>query len=136
MLPAMAQPGSKGLFIGYVVVAGLMSLMMFFSAGMKLVLNPGAVHVIHEVIGIPLGLLPALAACEIAGGAGLLAGVLRPKLGVAAGIGLVLYFVGAIVAHVAAQDWAGLKSPIVPLALACAALALRVRSMKAAATTA
>ena len=128
----MAKSAGKGLFIAYVVLAVLMALMMFFSAGTKLTHNPGAVHVIHEVIGVPLALFPVLAACEIAGGLGLLAGIVRPKLGVAGALGLVLYFVGAIVAHVAVGDWAGLKAPITPLLLACATLALRITSMRRA----
>jgi hypothetical protein len=126
----MPKPASKGLFIAYVVVASLLSLMMFFSASTKLTHNPGAVQVIHEVIGIPLGLFPVLAALEIAGGLGLLAGIFRPKLGVAGATGLVLYFVGAIIAHVVVSDWAGLKAPITPLVLAGAALALRILSMR------
>jgi hypothetical protein len=128
----MEKPAGKGLFIGYVVIAILFAAMMFFSASSKLTLHPGAVQIIHETIGIPLALFPVLAACEIAGGIGLLAGIFRPKLGVAGAIGLVLYFVGAIVSHIAVGDWAGLKSPIMPLVLSCAALALRLLSMRRA----
>jgi uncharacterized membrane protein len=73
-----------------------------------------------------------LAACEIAGGIGLLIGISRPKLGVAAAVGLVLYFIGAFVAHVRVGDWPGLKAPITPFVLACAALALRISSMRRA----
>jgi sorbitol-specific phosphotransferase system component IIC len=126
----MAAPGKKGLSIAYVVVASLMALMMFFSGSTKLTHNPGAVHVIHEVIGFPLGLFPLLAACEIAGGLGLLAGIFRPKLGVAAGAGLVCYFICAIVAHVIVGDWAGLKAPIVPFIMAVGSLGLRVASLR------
>ena len=61
------------------------------SASFKLTNNPDAVHLIHEVIGVPLALIPVLALCEIAGGVGLLAGIWRPKLGVAGAAGLVLY---------------------------------------------
>ena len=42
-----------------------MGPMMFFSAIMKLKQNPGAVHTIHEVVGVPLSLFPLLAVCEI-----------------------------------------------------------------------
>jgi hypothetical protein len=118
------------LSIAYVVVAVLMAFMMFISASGKLTLNPGAVKVIHDVVGVPLSFFPVLAACEIAGGIGLLVGIFRPKLGVAAGVGLVLYFVGAIVAHVVVSDWAGLKAPIVPFMMAVASLTLRIASMR------
>jgi hypothetical protein len=131
MLGAMEKSSSKRLSIAYIVVATLVALMMFFSASTKLTLNPGAVQVIHETVGVPLSLFPVLAACLIAGGIGLLAGIFRPKLGVAAGVGLVLYFLGAMVAHIAIGDWAGVKSPIVPLVLAGAALTLRILSMRA-----
>jgi hypothetical protein len=88
MLVGMEKPARKRSSIAYVVVAILMTLMMFFSASTKLTLNPGAVHVIHEVVGVPMSFFPWLAACEIAGGIGLLAGIFRPKLGVAASVGL------------------------------------------------
>ena len=122
----MPQSASKGLRIGYVVVAILMALTMFVSASGKLTLNPGAVHVINEVAGVPMSLFPVLAICEIAGGLGLLAGIYRPKLGLAAAAGLVLYFVGAIIAHVRVGDWAGISAPITPFVLACAALTLSI----------
>jgi hypothetical protein len=126
---AVEESASKRLNIAYIVVAVLMAPMMFFSASTKLTLNPGAVHVINEVVGFPVSLFPLLAACEIAGGIGLLVGIYRPKLGVAAAIGLVLYFVGAIIGHIRVEDWAGLKAPITPFLLAVTTLTLRVLSM-------
>jgi hypothetical protein len=92
------------------------------------------VHVIHDVVGFPVNLFPLLAACEIAGGLGLLAGIFRPKLGVAAGVGLVLYFICAIIAHMRVGDWAGLKAPITPFLLSITVLVLRVLSMRRAAS--
>ena len=120
----------KGVTITATVVSVVVALMMFFSASTKLTHNPGAVHIIHEVIGVPLGLFPLLAACEIAGGLGLLAGIILPRLGVAAAVGLVVYFIGALTAHLLVRDFAGLKAPIVPFLLACTALALRLRSLR------
>ena len=79
MLAAMEKSAGKGVRIAYMVVAILFALMMFFSASFKLTNNPDAVHLIHEVIGVPLALIPVLALCEIAGGLGLLAGILRPS---------------------------------------------------------
>ena len=63
------------------------------------------------------------------GGAGLLVGIVRPRLGVAAAAALVVYFPGAITAHVLVQDWVGLKSPIVPLLFAAAALILGMKRL-------
>lgn len=123
---------SKGLRTAYIVVGVILALMMFISASGKIMRIEGAVHAIHEVIGVPMSLFPVLAACEIAGGLGLLAGIFRPRLGLAAAAGLVLYFVGAIVAHILVKDFAGLKAPIVPFLLSVAALVLRKRSLPAA----
>jgi hypothetical protein len=70
----------------------------------------------------PLGFL------KLAGALGLLIGIALPALGVAAAIGLVLFFVGAIVTHVRAQDYASIPFPGGLLLLAVAALVLRVVS--------
>lgn len=125
----MGTPSTKRLFFAYVAVAILLSLMMCVSASFKLTWHPGAVHVIHEVVGVPLQFLPVLASLEIAGGLGLVVGIFRPKIGVAGAVGLVCYFVGALIAHVRVGDWAGLSAPIMPLVLSAAALTLRLKSM-------
>ena len=70
----MEKPSGKGLHIGYIVLAILMLLMMIVSASGKLTQNSGAVHVINEVVGVPMSFFPVLAVCEIAGGLGLVAG--------------------------------------------------------------
>jgi hypothetical protein len=126
----MEKSGSKGLSIAYNVVAVLVGLMMSFSASTKFTQHPESVKVIHGTIGVPLGLFPVLGALLLAGGIGLIVGIFRPKIGVAAGAGLVLYFLGAMAAHAMAGDWAGIMSPIVPLLFASTALALRVLSLR------
>jgi hypothetical protein len=120
------KPTGNGLRIGYIVIAILVAVSMFVSASGKFMLIPGAVHAIHDVVGFPLNLFPLLAICEIAGGLGLLVGIVRPKLGVAAGVGLVLYFVCALIAHVRVGDWAGLKAPIVPFLFSVTVLTLGI----------
>ena len=126
----MQKSASRGLFIAYLVVAPIVALMMLISASGKLTLNPGAVQVIHDTVGVPLRLFPLLAACEIAGGVGLLAGMFWPRIGVAAAGGLVLYFLGAMVSHIRVGDLAGLKAPIVPLLLSTTAFVLRLSSSR------
>ncbi len=64
---------------------------------------------------VPFGLLLA------AGAIGLLVGIAVPVLGAAAGIGLVLYFICAVGAHVRAQD-PGFGGAVFFLILAAAAL--------------
>ena len=66
------------------------------------------VQVIHEVVGVPLKYFPLLAASEFAGALGIVLGIWWPCLGVAAGIGLVLYFVGAVVSHLRVGDLKGI----------------------------
>jgi len=123
-------PPRKGLKIAYIIVAVLLALMMGISASGKLMRIPGAVQAIHGVVGIPLALFPVLAALLVTGAIGLIAGIFRPKVGVAAAGGLVLYFIAAIIGHVIAGDFAGIKAPITPFVMAVAALALRLRSMR------
>jgi hypothetical protein len=67
-----------------------------------------------------------LAACEFAGAAGLVLGIWWPLLGVAAGVGLVLYFVGAIAAHLRVDDVKGMGPAAFMLVLAAGALTMRL----------
>ncbi|MER7985316.1 DoxX family protein [Streptomyces noursei] len=78
-------------------------------------------------VGVPRSWLPWLGALKGAGAAGLLIGLLgfRP-LGLAAAVGLVLFFVGAVVAHVRVGAYATMAAPAGYLGLAVASLALTV----------
>lgn len=70
----------------------------------------------------PLGFL------KMAGAVGLLIGIAVPPLGVAAAIGLVLFFIGAIVAHLRVHDYSSIPFPGSFLLLAVASLAFRLGS--------
>lgn len=59
-----------------------------------------------EKIGVPRSWLPWLGAAKAAAGFGLLAGFWLPPLGTAAAAGLVLFFIGALVFHTRARDYA------------------------------
>lgn len=72
------------------------------------------VHVSHKWM-IPLGILLAL------GAGGLLIGLVVPVLGIAAALGLVLYFICALSAHIRARD-RGVGGAVSFLVLALAAL--------------
>jgi hypothetical protein len=76
-------------------------------------------------VEVPASWLPGLAALKAAGAAGLLVGLLgvRP-LGVAAAAGLVLFFVGAVAAHIRARVFHNIAFPIGYLALNAAVLVL------------
>ena len=95
------------MFVAYVVVSVLTAALLVFSATGKLRRDPRSVTVIHDVVGMPLWSLRWLAACELAGAVGVLAGIAWSPLGIAAAAGLVLYFVGAVLGHVRVGDFKG-----------------------------
>ncbi|MBO1417987.1 DoxX family protein [Streptomyces sp. FH025] len=69
--------------------------------------------------------IPPLAALKTAGAVGLLVGLVAfPPLGVAAAVGLVLFYVGAVITHVRARVLHNIYFPGAYLALAVASLAL------------
>jgi len=78
-------------------------------------------------VGVPRSCLPPLGALKAAGLVGLVLGLLglRP-LGIAAAIGLVLFFAGALTAHVRARVFHNIAVPGAYFALAAAALALAI----------
>lgn len=117
------------MFIAYIVIAILMSLLLVYSGIGKLRKNPMQVHTIHEVVGVPMNRLSWLAACEFAGAIGLLVGIVWWPLGIAAAIGLVAYFVCAIAAHLLVKDFKGVTGPILPFVLAVVVLVLRLLSI-------
>lgn len=78
-------------------------------------------------LGLPPSWLPWLAALKAAGAAGLLLGLLGVWfLGIAAAVGLVLFFVGAVAAHVRARVFHSIAFPGSYLALAVASLVLAI----------
>jgi len=112
----------------YLLVTILFAAMVAFSAIAKIRRDPRVVHVIQEVVGVPLRFFPLLAACELAGALGLVLGIWSGWVGVAAGIGLVIYFVGAVVSHLRVGDVKGMGPAVFMLIAAGGALALRVLS--------
>ncbi|MFD0901271.1 DoxX family protein [Actinomadura sediminis] len=76
-------------------------------------------------VGLAPSWLPHLGALKAAGAAGLLLGLAGvPYIGVAAAAGLVLFFAGAVAAHVRARVFHNLAFPGGYLALAVASLVL------------
>jgi len=75
-------------------------------------------------VGVAPRWIPYLGALKMAGGLGLVAGlVLTPWLGAAAAAGLVLFFVGAVAAHVRARVLHNIAFPLTYLGLAAGSLA-------------
>ncbi|MEH0420809.1 DoxX family protein [Streptomyces sp. B21-083] len=115
------------MFIAYVVVAVLLTLLLVASGSAKVKKDPKLVDGLGQV-GVSQGMLPFLAAAEFAGAVGLIVGMWWWPLGVAAAIGVVLYFVGAVGAHLRVKDIKGSPNAFVALLLAIAALTLRLAS--------
>ncbi|GIH17103.1 DoxX family protein [Rugosimonospora africana] len=116
------------MFIAYVVVGSVLALAVLASGYGKLSRKKEIVDGLTG-IGVPLGMFPFLATCEIAGGLGLLIGIWYAPLGIAAAIGVVVFFIGAVGAHLRKSDFKNLPSPLVLLLLAVAALTLRALSL-------
>lgn len=74
--------------------------------------------------GVPLALYPFLAVVEFAGAIGLVWGIWWTPIGIAAAVGVLLYFLGAVSFHLRAKDTA-IVPPAALGAIAAAVAALR-----------
>jgi hypothetical protein len=118
---------ARGLmFPAHIALVVLMSLLVVFSGVAKLRHDTHVVRIVHGVVRVPMKWFSWLAACEFAGAAGLLLGLAWPPLGIAAAVGLILYFIGAILAHLRVGDIKGIGTPVVPLLLAVGCFLTRV----------
>src|SRR5690606_39947380 len=82
---------------------------LFRSAYGKLTRDPQQMTTLERV-GFPERYVPLLAAAEIAGAAGILTGLAWAPLGVAAAVGLIAYFIGAVVSHRSEEHTSELQS--------------------------
>ncbi|WP_405063833.1 DoxX family protein [Kribbella sp. NBC_01505] len=105
------------------IVSVLLALTLLLSAGGKLAGQESQLATLRRV-GFPPNLAWLLATTEVAGALGLLVGLIWPPLGVLAGLGIILYFLGAIASHLRIRDW-HIAPPTVLLAIAAGTLALR-----------
>lgn len=114
------------MFIAYLVVTLLAAAANIFSATLDFI-HFKQVLVNMAKAGVSESWITTLGFLKAAGALGLLVGIGVPPIGIAAAIGLVVFFVGAIVTHLWARDYSfGLA--VVFLLLAVAALVLRVVS--------
>ena len=112
------------MFLTCAVITSLLSLVLLGSAAGKLTKHPK----VTENLGkceVPSNWHPRLAAAEIAGAVGMVLGLWVPALGIAAAVGVVLYFVGAVIAHVRVSD-NEVAAPIVFIVLAVVVIVLRI----------
>jgi hypothetical protein len=114
------------MFAATAVVSGLLAAALLLSGYGKLAKDPRQLKTMTTV-GFPEDRLWLLAAAEIAGAAGLAAGLFWWPIGVAAAAGVILYFLGAVGAHLRVRDL-NFAPAIAVLLVAVVALVLRALS--------
>jgi hypothetical protein len=108
----------------YVIVTILAAAWVGFSAASvffhaKWVVEPLADY------GVPRAWWPWLGTAKAAGAAGLLVGLFVPAIGVMAGIGLVLYFTGAVITVLRARSYSHIPFPLLYMGPVIGSLTLR-----------
>ncbi|PXY38558.1 DoxX family protein [Prauserella flavalba] len=111
------------MFTAHVVVTIVGAVLAAFSAGSVFFHANWVVEPLREY-RVPRSWWPWLGAAKAAGAIGLLAGLFVPAIGVAAGIGLVLYFAGAVITVVRARWFSHVPFPLVYAAPVVASLVL------------
>ncbi|MFD1151609.1 DoxX family protein [Saccharothrix hoggarensis] len=107
----------------YVIVTLVAAALAGFSAASVFLRAKWVVEPLADY-GVPRAWWVWLGVAKAAGAAGLVVGLFVPVIGVAAGIGLVLYFAGAVVTVVRARSYAHIPFPLVYVAPVVASLAL------------
>ena len=108
----------------YIVVTLLAAALVAFSAG-SLLLHAKWVVKPLAAYGVPRSWWPWLGTAKAAGAAGLVVGLFVPVIGVMAGIGLVLYFAGAVITVLRARWYSHVGFPLLYMAPVVGSLALR-----------
>ncbi|SEM30095.1 DoxX family protein [Nonomuraea pusilla] len=111
------------MFTAHVVITVVAAVWVGFS-GFSLLRRADFVAKPLIEYGVPQSWWLWLGAAKAAGAIGLLAGLAVPAIGVAAGIGLVLYFAGAVVTVLRARSYRTVVFPLLYLAPVIAALAV------------
>lgn len=107
-----------------VVVTILVAALFTFAASIKL-LGVSQSLAIRDHLGVKPAQWRLIGACELAGVAGVLIGLMWAPIGIAAAIGLALLSIGAIAFHVRASDSAkDTAAAVIGLALAIATAVL------------
>ncbi len=110
----------------YVVVA-VTTAIITAAAGVADFIPAGFVLANSAKVHVPRSWLPALGTLKLAGASGLIVGLVGlPAIGIAAAAGLVLFFIGAVIAHLRARVLYNIAAPGSYLVLSAASLALLV----------
>ncbi|MFD4352520.1 DoxX family protein [Nocardia sp. NPDC058519] len=116
------------MFITYAVVAVLMSVVLLASAGAKFT-RPKRLVDQMSTLGLPYRMLPLLGVAQIAGAGGLVIGLWWGPLGIAAAVGLALYFIGAVATHLRVSDYQGTLPAAVLAIVAIVLIAVRAATL-------
>lgn len=111
------------MFIAYVVVAVLLSILLVFSGRSMLVKDKDIMETLDRP-AVPKRWLPVLALLKFTGAVGLLIGIFYRPLGIAAALGVVLFFIGAVISHLRVKDVKGAPVPVLLVLLATAPVVL------------
>jgi hypothetical protein len=111
--------------VAYITVITVFGPLLIASAAGKLRRDKRQLATLDH-LGVPSRLVPWLAASEIAGAGGLVVGIAWIPLGIAASIGVIAYFIGAILAHVRINDLKGTAPALSLLALGITTFALAI----------
>src|SRR5437899_13048141 len=114
------------MFAAYLIVTLLAAAANIFSATLDFI-RYKQILINMQKVGVPESWITILGILKAAGALGLLVGIGVPAIGIAAAIGLTLFFVAAIITHLRVRDYAfGLAATF--LLMAVAALVLRLAS--------
>ncbi|MBB5915083.1 hypothetical protein BJY24_003950 [Nocardia transvalensis] len=109
----------------YYIVTVLAALWIGFSSYSLLARKAFVVEPLVQY-GVPRSWWNPLGAAKGAGALGLIAGLFVPVVGIAAAVGLILYFAGAVVTTLRARSYRTTPFPVLYLLPAAAALALQL----------
>lgn len=107
------------------VVVTLFTAVITAAVGVADLIPAGFVLANSAEVHVPRSWLPMLGTVKLAGAIGLLVGLVAlPAIGIAAAMGLLLFFIGALIAHVKARALYNIAFPGAYLALSAASLVL------------
>ena len=116
------------MFVACIVISAILAAVLLLSAIGKIRRDPRQMGTMRKV-GFPENKLWLLALAEAAGAIGLVVGLFWWPLGAAAALGVIGYFIGAIVSHLRVKDTAiAIAAPAALLAVAAVAMVLRLVS--------
>ncbi|KJC63700.1 DoxX-like family protein [Agreia bicolorata] len=116
------------MFVASIIVSALLAIAVGGSGYNKLIKNETILKGM-DVVRVPRDRVWMLGVLEVAAALGLVVGIFWWPIGVAAAIGVIVYFVGAVIAHLRVSDTKGVGAPAVLLLVGVAALVLRLLSV-------